>query len=103
MDKEIAMALGEIKERMNDLGKRIDNYYADRNNERKAEIEAITPYTETKTAYIGDAEIVFYDVPEGGNITVFFPYEDSMERMHDRIIITFEPLEEVTDITISIL
>lgn len=62
------------------------------------------PYTETKTAYIGDTEITFY-IPTDitGNITVFFPYEYSMERMHDRIIITFEPLEEVTDITISIL
>lgn len=64
--------------------------------------EAITPYTDTKTAYIGDTEVTFYtDVT--GNLTVYFPYEYTVERLTDRIIITFEPLEEVTDITISIL
>lgn len=65
-------------------------------------IAKITPYTKTKTAYIGDTEIIFYDVPSG-NITVYFPYEYSMEKEYDRIIISFDPLEEVTDITISIL
>lgn len=60
------------------------------------------PYTETKTAYIDDTEVTFYtDVT--GNLTVYFPYEYTVERLTDRIIITFEPLEEVTDITISIL
>lgn len=68
------------------------------------QVETVTPYKDTKTAYIGDTDITFY-IPTDitGNITVFFPYEYSMERMHDRIIITFEPLEEVTDITISII
>lgn len=72
------------------------------NEKIQAQIEAITPYKETKTAYIGDTEITFYNVPEG-NVTVFFEKPFSMERVADRIIITFEPLEEVTDITISIL
>lgn len=72
------------------------------NEKIQAQIEAITPYTDTKTAYIGDAEVTFYtDVT--GNLTVYFPYEYTVERLTDRIIITFEPLEEVTDITISIL
>lgn len=102
MDKEIAKALGEIKERMNDLGRRIDNYYANQNDNRKVEIEAITPYTDTKTAYIGDTEITFF-TEVTGNLTIYFPYEYTVERLMDRIIITFEPLEEVTDISISIL
>lgn len=72
------------------------------NQKIQAQIEAITPYKETKTAYIGDTEVTFYtDVT--GNLTVYFPYEYTVERLTDRIIITFEPLEEVTDITISIL
>jgi hypothetical protein len=65
-------------------------------------LNAITPYTEKKTAYIGDTEITFSNMPSG-NITVYFPYEYSLEKQYDRITITFEPLEEVTDITISIL
>ena len=102
MDIEVATAFGEVYNQMNELGRRIDNLATKRDNERKAEIEAITPYTETKTAYIGDTEVTFYtDVT--GNLTVYFPYEYTVERLTDRIIITFEPLEEVTDITISIL
>lgn len=80
-----------------------DNFYAnaDAAGVRKS-VGDITPYTDTKTAYIGDTEVIFYtDVT--GNLTVYFPYEYTVERLTDRIIITFEPLEEVTDITISIL
>lgn len=72
------------------------------NEKIQAQIEAITPYKETKTAYIGDTEITFSNIPNG-NITVYFPYEYSMEKQYDRLTITFDPLEEVTDITISIL
>ena len=64
-------------------------------------IEAITPYVETKTAYIGDTEICFHDIPEG-NLSVFFPYPHTVDRLADRIIISFDPLEEITKISISI-
>ena len=76
----------------------------------RKEVADVTPYTETKTAYIGDTEVAF-DVPEGtgGHVTVFI--EDSegnyplytLERTGDRITVTFEPLEYVTTITISII
>lgn len=64
-------------------------------------VEAVTPYTETKTAYIGDTEVTFSNRP--GNLTVFFPHPYAVERLTDRIIVSFDELEEVTDITISIL
>lgn len=65
-------------------------------------IKAVTPYTETQTAYIGDTEKVFY-TDRTGNLTVFFPGKYSVERLSDRIIISFDELEEVAEITITIL
>ena len=67
-------------------------------------VEQITPTTYKKTAYIGDTEVVFTDVPSG-NLTV---YTDnliaySMAKDNDRVIVSFEPLTEVTNITISIV
>ena len=65
-------------------------------------IQKLIPYTETKTAYIDDTSVIFYNIPQG-NLTVYFPYEYTVEKLSDRVIISFEALEEVTDITISIL
>jgi len=66
-------------------------------------VEQITPYTETKTAYIGDTETTFIQVPQG-NLSVFFDKVTtySIERTKDTITLKYEPLEEVTNITISI-
>lgn len=64
-------------------------------------VTAITPYTETKTAYIGDTEVTFENVPTG-YLTVFGLSEYSVDRQNDRITITFDAVEEVTDISISI-
>ena len=65
-------------------------------------VESITPYTETKTAYYGETEKTFYNVPEG-NVTVFGLKEYSLDRISDRLTITFDALSEQTEITISIL
>lgn len=69
-------------------------------------VVAITPYTETKTAYYGETLKTFYDVPQGNvNITFDnFNGEYTYEREEDRLYITFnEPLEVTqTNITISI-
>ena len=67
-------------------------------------VENITPTTFTKSAYIGDTEVVFTDVPSG-NLTVFTDnlIEYSMAKDNDRVTISFEPLSEVTTITISIV
>lgn len=65
-------------------------------------IVELTPYTETKVGYYGETEKTFYNVPEG-NVTVFGLDEYSMTRIADRIRLTFEPLSEHTEITISIL
>ena len=66
------------------------------------DITRITPHTYTKTAYIGDTDVIFENV-EKGNLTVYFDGEYAIEREGDRITISFESLEEVTEITISII
>lgn len=68
------------------------------------QVDAITPYTDTKTAYIGDTEISFDNVPSG-NLSIFGLLSRlyRVDRESDRVVITlFAPLEEVTEVTISI-
>jgi hypothetical protein len=62
----------------------------------------ITPWTASKTAYIEDTELTFTDVPQG-NMSVFCRVNYTVERMDGRVTVYFEPLEEVTEITISII
>lgn len=65
-------------------------------------IKSLTPYTETQIGYYGETEKTFYNVPEG-NVTVFGLKEYSLDRISDRLTITFDALSEQTEITISIL
>ena len=102
MTVDVSIALGRMSEKINDLCQRIDNLYGHLHQENANKIEEITPYTETKTAYIGDTEITFM-TDKTGNLTVYFPHPYTVERLTDRIIVSFDELEEVTDITISIL
>lgn len=73
-------------------------------------VEQITPTTYTKTAYIGDTEVVFTDVPRG----IINVYAEDTEGEHptgllvntegDRVIVTSRyPIEKVTTITLSIV
>lgn len=64
--------------------------------------EAITPKQFTKTAYIEDTEVVFTGVPSG-NMTVYCTVPHTIERDGDRVTVKFEPLEEVIEVTISII
>ena len=67
--------------------------------------EAITPWTASKTAYIDDTSITFYEVPTG-NVTVYiggYSGNYTVNRVQDRLTVEFEPLEEVTEVTISII
>lgn len=103
-----------LEQRVNQLEKQVDNLnkaflQAQRNqvpitakvDDSANQVKAITPYTETKTAYIDDTEIMFTDVPNG-NLSVFGIDNFSMTKDNGRLVLTFEPLEEVTEITISI-
>lgn len=71
------------------------------------QIENITPYMAYQKAYIGDTEVIFQNVPKG-NLSVYV--EDSEGNYLDYkvvreggvLTVTFEPLENVTTITITI-
>ena len=66
--------------------------------------EAITPWTASKTAYIDDTSVSFENVPQG-NMSVYVGgvNHSLFERDGDRVVVRFEPLEEVTEVTISII
>lgn len=70
-------------------------------DETANKVDAITPYTASKTAYIGDTEVTFENVPQG-NLSVFGLSEYSIDRQSDRITIMFDAVEEVTTVSISI-
>lgn len=70
-------------------------------------VEQITPITYTKTAYIGDTEVEF-EPSKDGNVSVFFDksvgnYRFVKNYYARRMMVIFDnPLEEVTEVTISI-
>lgn len=65
------------------------------------EVESVTPYKQTKTAYIDDTEITFDNVPTG-NLTVFFDKDYEVDRIGDKVVIRFDALTEVKEISIMI-
>ena len=70
----------------------------------RGQVDEITPWTATKTAYIDDTECIFEGIPTG-NISVYVGGVNHtlFERDGDRVVVRFEPLEEVTEVTISII
>ena len=92
------------------LSRKIDNikFYQDADTAGvRQSVSLITPYTETKTAFIGDTSIKF-DVSAVGSLTVnvidslgeILDY--SVTKTADEITVNFEPLENVANVTISI-
>ena len=110
----IEKRLANLENLVNALSKKIDRnaYYtdADMNGNRQSisntqqDVKAITPYTATKSAYIDDTSVSFENVPRG-NMSVYVGgvNHSLFERDGDRVTVKFEPLEEVTEVTISIV
>lgn len=102
----------DIYTRVENLEKLVDSLVTTINNTKfytdadiagvRQSVSDVTPYTDTKTAYIDDTEVVFTNVPEG-NLTIYFDKPYTLVRDEDRLLISFEALEEVTPITISII
>ena len=68
------------------------------------QIDKATPYTDKKTAYIDDSEVVFFNVPEGALLVSFSNgnMDFTLKRVDNALKVNFEPLEEVVTITIKI-
>jgi len=100
-----------LEDKVDSLIKKIDRdkMYSNADvNGLRVGVANVTPYTETKTAYIGDTEAVFtysgagclsvYVMDNNGEVPAH-----SIKRTQDFIEVAFdEPLEEVTTVTISI-
>jgi hypothetical protein len=77
-------------------------------NTMSQKIRDLTPYVETKTAYIDDTEIIFDEAREGSVlVSAIDSNGDSVDSLYKRedgkIIVSFlKPIELVTTVTISI-
>lgn len=67
-----------------------------------SKVVEITPWTASKLAYIDDTEVTFTDVPQG-SMSVYMDTPHTYERDGDRVVVKFEPLEEVTEVTINVI
>lgn len=71
-------------------------------------VSNITPYMESKKAYIGDTSCIFNNVREG-NVTAYMVTDSGLAmpttivRSGDSVVVSFEKLEEVATVTISVL
>ena len=72
------------------------------------QVVSITPFTESKTVGIQDTECIFTDVDKEGSLTTTVKTESgeylpfTVERSRNRIRVSFDSLNEVATVTISI-
>ena len=83
----------------------MDKMYTDADiNGTRQSVANITPTVITEKAYYGESEKTFYDAPMGITSVYFSNYKGaySVNRVSNRLIVSFDTLSEPTDITISI-
>jgi len=69
-----------------------------------SKVTEITPWTALKMAYIDDTSVSFENVPNG-NMSVYVGGVNHtlFERDGDRVVVRFEPLEEVAEVAINVI
>lgn len=103
LNNDMQSQINTIAEQITSIGE-VQEAHTNNIAELNAEVQDLTPYTETKTAYYGENEKIFYNAPMG-NVSVFFDnYKGSysVNRIENRLIVSFDTLEKETDVTISI-
>ena len=110
----------DIYTRVENLEKLVDSLVTTMNNNKfytdadisgvRKNVSDITPYEDTKTAYIDDIEVVFFGVPNGNyNVTFDKPIaatkvtKESFTDGTSTVTVNFEPLEEVTKVKLTII
>ena len=102
-NQDVYSQLNNLAQEISDI-EEVQDAHTNNLSELNEEIEALTPYTETKTAYFNESEKTFYGVPEG-NVSVFFDNYNgdySIKRISNRVTISFDTLAQATNITISV-
>ena len=101
---DLEKRVAQLEQIVLQLSRNIPNIVSDV-DETSNRVDRITPYTDSKTAYYGDTEVTFYDVPQG-KVSVYIDdclMDYSVSRNENRLIVSFEPLEVAsTQITISV-
>lgn len=104
----------DIETRITNLEKLVDSIVSTISNQKyytdadiagvRKSVSDITPFEETKTAYISDTEVVFFDVPEGALLISFSNGNGdySVTRDGNTLKVEFAPLENVITITIKV-
>ena len=104
----------DIYTRVENLEKLVDSLVTTMNNNKfytdadisgvRKNVSDITPYEDTKTAYISDTEVVFFDVPEGALLVSFSNGNGDYSVTKDgtTLKVEFDPLDEVITITIKV-
>lgn len=103
INRDIQMQIDAISQAQTEQGQEIDSL-ENNINVLENNVANLTPYEETKKAYFGEHEKTFYNVPEG-NVLVFFDNYNgtySIERVGNRLTVSFDTLEHETNVTISI-
>jgi len=87
----------------------VDSTLIDHIDQLGKQIEAVVSYQETKTAYIDDTEVVFEGIPNGPYYVSFDKpiranrvTKEDLNNGTSTITVEFDPLEEVTKVTITI-
>ncbi len=107
----MATTIQDLEERVNTLYNSVVqmqqnfNPVVEKADTASNKVDMITPYTDTKIGYYGEKEKTFYGVPNGVSILVLFDNYNgnySVNRVADRVTVSFDTLTEQTNITISI-
>lgn len=100
---ERSKALRDLQEQLFNMDNKVDAQ-GETLNVLSHQVSEITPYTDTKTAYIDDTEVVFNGVPDGALLVSFSNGNTSYSTSREDGVLTveFAPFDEVAEVTITV-